>query len=142
MRLTAIALVLVLAGCGEQRPPAPTPEQNDQLNEAEDMLNEEVGSSCRDQPPPWDEADLHLKAVEKISAGADGQLAWNDQAISTDELVARLNEPQWTGGHLIAVAFERSPDLSCDQIERVRSLMNATKACQQGKCAEVEPPPQ
>lgn len=47
MRLTAIALVLVLAGCGEQRPPAPTPEQNDQLNEAEDMLNEEAGNETR-----------------------------------------------------------------------------------------------
>ena len=47
MRLTAIALVLVLAGCGEQRPPAPTPEQNDQLNEAEDMLNEEAGNESR-----------------------------------------------------------------------------------------------
>ena len=47
MRLTAIALVLVLAGCGDQRPPAPTPEQNDQLNEAEDMLNEEAGNESR-----------------------------------------------------------------------------------------------
>ena len=44
MRKIAIALVLLLAGCGEQRPPAPTPEQNDQLNEAEEMLNEEAGT--------------------------------------------------------------------------------------------------
>jgi hypothetical protein len=36
------ALALLLAGCGEQRPPAATPEQNDQLNEAEAMLNEEA----------------------------------------------------------------------------------------------------
>ena len=38
------ALALALAGCGEQRPPAPTAEQNDQLNEAEEMLNEEAGN--------------------------------------------------------------------------------------------------
>ena len=42
MRKSWIALALALAACGEKRPPAPTAEQNDQLNEAEDMLNEEA----------------------------------------------------------------------------------------------------
>ena len=41
MKEALIAIVLVLAGCSERRPPAPTAEQNDQLNEAEAMLNEE-----------------------------------------------------------------------------------------------------
>ena len=39
----AMALLLV-SGCGEKRPPAPTAEQNEQLNEAENMLNEEGDS--------------------------------------------------------------------------------------------------
>ena len=43
MKESLFLLFLFLAGCGEQRPPAPTPEQNDQLNEAEAMLNEEEG---------------------------------------------------------------------------------------------------
>ena len=38
---------LLLAACSEQRPPAPTAEQNDQLNEAEEMLNEEAGNESR-----------------------------------------------------------------------------------------------
>ena len=44
MRRVLLALALTLAGCGEQRPHAPTAEQNEQLNEAEAMLNEEAGS--------------------------------------------------------------------------------------------------
>lgn len=42
MRMIGLVLALVLAGCGEQRPAAPTAEQNEQLNEAEAMLNEET----------------------------------------------------------------------------------------------------
>ena len=42
-----LALALCLAACGEQRPPAPTAEQNEQLNEAEAMLNEESGNETK-----------------------------------------------------------------------------------------------
>ena len=35
-----LALPLMLCACREQGPPAPTAEQNQQLNEAEAMLNE------------------------------------------------------------------------------------------------------
>jgi outer membrane lipoprotein-sorting protein len=34
-----LVAVLLLAACKEQRPPAPTPEQSQQLNEAENMLD-------------------------------------------------------------------------------------------------------
>jgi hypothetical protein len=39
VRQTIICLLAFLAACRDQRPPAPTPEQSQQLNEAEDMLN-------------------------------------------------------------------------------------------------------
>jgi hypothetical protein len=32
--------LLLLAACRDERPPAPTGEQNQQLNEAENMLND------------------------------------------------------------------------------------------------------
>ena len=44
-KFLALILALLLAACGEPRPPAPTAEQNDQLNEVEDMLNEEAAES-------------------------------------------------------------------------------------------------
>jgi len=36
---------LLVSACREQRPPAPLPEQNQQLNEAEDMLNDLANQS-------------------------------------------------------------------------------------------------
>ena len=40
MRVVALTLALVLCGCRNEQPPAPTAEQNQQLNEADAMLNE------------------------------------------------------------------------------------------------------
>lgn len=40
MRKTLALFALLLTACGEDRPPAPTAEENRQLDEAEAMLNE------------------------------------------------------------------------------------------------------
>ncbi len=36
--------LLLLAACGDDRPPAPTAEQSDQLNQAEELLNQQAAS--------------------------------------------------------------------------------------------------
>ena len=46
MRKTIVLIALLLTACGEDRPPAPTAEENRQLDEAEAMLNE-VGNESR-----------------------------------------------------------------------------------------------
>jgi hypothetical protein len=37
-------LLLIITGCRDQQPPAPTAEQSAQLNEAEDWLNAEAAN--------------------------------------------------------------------------------------------------
>jgi hypothetical protein len=46
-----LCLILCVAGCREQRPPAPTAEQNQQLNEADAMLNEMANEEGPGQRP-------------------------------------------------------------------------------------------
>ena len=54
MKKLWISLALTAAACGDDRPPAPTPEQSEQLNDAEAMLNElakEEGPEDRSPSP-------------------------------------------------------------------------------------------
>ena len=50
MRLGPFSILLLLAACADDRPPAPTAEESDQLNEAEDLLNEQAGAENGVQP--------------------------------------------------------------------------------------------
>jgi hypothetical protein len=46
--LLLCTLILLAAACRKDEPPAPTAEQSDQLNEAEDMLN---GMAANEEGP-------------------------------------------------------------------------------------------
>jgi hypothetical protein len=40
MRLLCLGAIMLISGCKDERPPAPTAQQAVQLNDAEDMLND------------------------------------------------------------------------------------------------------
>jgi hypothetical protein len=44
MRAAVLSTLLFLAACRDDRPPAPTPEESNQLNEAENLLNQEAAN--------------------------------------------------------------------------------------------------
>lgn len=44
MRAAIFTALLLLAACRDDRPPAPTAEQSDQLNQAENLLNAEAAN--------------------------------------------------------------------------------------------------
>ena len=50
MTRTLAALVLLLAACGDDRPPAPSAAQSDQLNEAEALLDAAANEEGPEDP--------------------------------------------------------------------------------------------
>jgi hypothetical protein len=51
VRNAFLCLALLAAGCREQKPPVPTPEQSGELNESEDMLNALANEEGPEQSP-------------------------------------------------------------------------------------------
>jgi hypothetical protein len=47
VKYLVLCFLLLLAACRDQRPPGPTAEQNEQLNEAENMLNDMAANEVR-----------------------------------------------------------------------------------------------
>ena len=47
MRKQIVLIAMLLSACGDDRPPAPTSEENRQLDEAEAMLNEAGNEQAR-----------------------------------------------------------------------------------------------
>ena len=60
MRALALLLLLSLAACEDQRPPAPTAEEDARLNEADAMMNEAANGEVRKRAetlcPQWVES--------------------------------------------------------------------------------------
>jgi hypothetical protein len=48
MKRIFLPATLLLLSCGDSKPPAPTAEESNQLNEAEDLLNEQAAA---EMPP-------------------------------------------------------------------------------------------
>ena len=51
MRVSVCVLALLLTACGEDRPPAPTEEENRQLDEADSLLNEAAENKAESATP-------------------------------------------------------------------------------------------
>jgi len=53
MKTRILLMALSLGACGDDRPPAPTAEESEQLNEVEELLNQEAAKEegPEDSPP-------------------------------------------------------------------------------------------
>ena len=71
MRIVTAGFLLLLAAC-EDRPAAPSAEQNAQLDEAEAMLDEEAGHPdiCKTHPP-YEDAKYEQWRQKALEAGCD-----------------------------------------------------------------------
>jgi hypothetical protein len=49
MRFLVLSALLLIVACHDRRPPAPTPEQSEQLNDTEDMLNQVAADQNREE---------------------------------------------------------------------------------------------
>lgn len=46
MRAAILSVFLILTACSDDRPPVPTAEESEQLNEVEELLDEESGNEA------------------------------------------------------------------------------------------------
>ena len=69
MKKIWFAIALVVAGCGERRPPAPTAEQNDQLNEADHQRCVDVAVNRNDIQIQFD--PLKTEPALNVTASPD-----------------------------------------------------------------------
>ena len=96
------------------------------------------------EPPSWMNAELHLRATYKVTLDSHG-LSFHDELgrrqVDPAQLRSILNEPRWGEPLAPALLFERGRGQGCIDLQRVRSILEPTRACRTGNCAEGDPPP-
>jgi hypothetical protein len=91
--------------------------------------------------PAWAHTPLEVRIVFLVRIDARERLILNHSPATPQQVRDYLNQPMWDDPLAPAFLFERSPQLSCDQVTFVRQLIADTRACRAGQCAEVTSPP-
>ncbi len=105
------------------------------------LLLSVAAATCSADASPRAENDWHNEAVEGITLTAKGELEWRGKRVRWRDVDNLMRG--WAEAHPERrFMLMRAPEAPCEDLKRVRELINRHFRCGSDRCIEVETPPE